>query len=65
MSHGPECGTSGLELVNPGDAGASLLYLKVTEPPCGNKMPAEYEPYLDMRQTDQIREWIAIGAPND
>jgi hypothetical protein len=65
VSHGPKCGASGLELVNPGDAGASLLYLKVTAPPCGNKMPAEYEPYLDLRQTEQIRMWIAMGASNN
>ncbi|HTB73285.1 MAG TPA: hypothetical protein VK762_08565 [Polyangiaceae bacterium] len=62
LSHGPSCADSGLTIVKPGDADASLLYLKVTDPPCGNRMPAGYEPYLDSRQTEQVRQWIAMGA---
>src|SRR5579859_5072708 len=48
---GPECADSGLTIVEPGDPDASLLYLKVTTPPCGNRMPAGYFPPLDTKQT--------------
>ncbi len=65
ISHGPACADSGLTIVTPGDPDASLLYLKVTDPPCGNRMPAAYEPYLDARQTEQVRQWIATGALNN
>jgi len=61
-SHGPDCAQSGLTIVKPGAPDASLMYLKVTTPPCGNKMPAEDEPYLDVKQVGQIREWIVLGA---
>lgn len=65
LSHGPVCGDSGLTIVKTGDPDASLLYLKVTDPPCGNRMPGGYEPYLDARQTEQVRQWIAMGALNN
>jgi hypothetical protein len=64
-SSGPKCGDSGLTIVEPGDPDASLLYLKITAPPCGNRMPAAYFPYLDSRQTAQVREWITRGALDD
>ncbi len=62
IARGPACADSGLTIIQPGDPDASLLYLKVTDPPCGNKMPAAYEPFLDARQTEQVRQWIAMGA---
>ena len=65
VSHGPKCGDAGLTIVEPGDPDASLLYLKITTPPCGNRMPAKYFPPLDAKQTAQIRDWIARGAMND
>ncbi|HEY2154303.1 MAG TPA: hypothetical protein VGH33_01645, partial [Isosphaeraceae bacterium] len=65
ISYGPDCADSGLTIVKPGDPDASLLYLKVTMPPCGNRMPAAYFPPLDTRQTEQVREWIAQGALDD
>ena len=64
-SSGPKCADSGLTIVEPGDPDASLLYLKITTPPCGNRMPAQYFPYLDSKQTAQVREWITRGALND
>jgi len=64
-AHGPDCGDAGLVIVDPGDPDASLLYRKVTSPPCGSKMPPEYVPYLDARQTAQIAEWITLGAQDD
>jgi hypothetical protein len=65
MANGPYCADAGLLIVDPGDPDASLFYLKVTNPPCGNKMPPIYVPYLDAKQTGQISGWIAMGAPND
>jgi hypothetical protein len=64
-AQGPNCADSGLLRVDPGAPDASLLYLKVTNPPCGAEMPPGYEPYLDSRETAQISEWISLGAPND
>jgi len=64
-AHGPYCADAGLLRVDPGDPDASLLYLKVTNPPCGAKMPPGYFPYLDARETAQISEWISLGAPNN
>jgi hypothetical protein len=64
-AHGPNCADSGLLRVAPGDPDASLLYLKVTNPPCGLKMPPSYQPYLDDRETAQIANWIAMGARDD
>jgi hypothetical protein len=65
VSHGPQCGSTGLTIVEPGKPEASLLYLKVTSPPCGNKMPAMYGLSLDSREIDQIKQWITLGAQND
>jgi hypothetical protein len=64
---GPQCASSGLKLVDPGHPETSLLYLKVTSPPCGSKMPLLYgdaSGSLDPMQIDQIRTWIEAGAPN-
>jgi hypothetical protein len=59
---------STLVRVVPGDAGASLLYLKVngftTKPPCGSPMPKSGE-IPDGGQAEvvaQIQEWINQGA---
>jgi|SRR5579884_1754068 len=63
---GPGCLDSGLKRVVPGHPESSLLYLKVTTPPCGDKMPYNgYTGVLDARQTGQIAGWIEAGAPND
>jgi hypothetical protein len=64
---GPDCAATHLLRVDPGHPETSLLYLKVTNPPCGSKMPLVYgaPEYLDSRQTAQIQAWIAAGAPND
>jgi hypothetical protein len=57
-------GCGGEVLVEPHDAEASLLVRKlVLPPPCGAPMPPD-EPLLP-EQVDQIRAWIALGAPND
>jgi len=62
---GPFCNTSGLLLVQAGDPDASLLWHKVStrEPPCGDPMPISA--MLAAEQVEQIREWIARGAPDD
>jgi hypothetical protein len=51
-------------LVVPGHADSSLLYLKVTSPPCGSLMP-QNAPALPKSSIDLIKSWIDEGAPND
>ncbi|MDB4928771.1 MAG: hypothetical protein JWM10_1255 [Myxococcaceae bacterium] len=61
---GASCGSSGLLRVTPGNATASLLYLKIrggTAPPCGNAMPRGL-PTLPAADIETIRAWIAAGA---
>lgn len=64
---GPSCAPTGLDRVAPGHPEASLLYLKITSPPCGDMMPLQYgmRVVLDPRQLAQIHDWIEAGAPND
>jgi hypothetical protein len=65
---GPNCAPTGLKRVEPGHPETSLLYLKVTSPPCGSKMPLLYgdaSGSLDPQQIEQIRQWIEAGAPNN
>jgi hypothetical protein len=65
---GPACGQSGLKLVDPGHSETSLLYLKITNPPCGARMPLLYgdaSGMLDPLAIEQVRGWIAAGAQND
>jgi hypothetical protein len=63
---GPMCASTGLLRVDPMHPESSLMYLKVTSPPCGSRMPAEGAgPPLDARQTQQIHDWIAAGALDD
>jgi hypothetical protein len=61
-AQGPMCAATGLRRVEPFHPETSLFYLKVTNPPCGSKMPLLYGLTLDIRETTQIREWIACGA---
>ena len=68
VASGAECAPTGLKRVNPEHPETSLLYLKVTDPPCGSKMPILYTGVigsLDPRQVDQIKQWINSGAPNN
>ncbi|MDB4988718.1 MAG: hypothetical protein JWN04_3896 [Myxococcaceae bacterium] len=62
-SSSTEC--SGMPLVVPGDPEASLLLLKLIEPPpCGSRMPLGGAA-LSEAQLEQVRSWIAAGAKND
>jgi hypothetical protein len=63
-AQGPLCAATGLKRVDPGLPDASLVYLKITHPPCGNKMPLSYGciGLLDPGDSEQIRQWIACGA---
>jgi hypothetical protein len=65
-AQGP-CASTGLLRVAPGHPASSILYLKVTNPPCGAKMPMLYgnAGTLDAREVAQIEEWIARGALDD
>jgi hypothetical protein len=56
------CG--GQALVAPGHADSSLLYLKVTSPSCGSRMPPNAAA-LPRARIDLIKNWIDEGAPND
>lgn len=59
------CRSTGLMRVAPGQPDQSLLYLKITNPPCGKQMPLSFgtSTPLDPRKIEQIREWILRGAP--
>jgi hypothetical protein len=62
-AEGPMCSKTGLLRVDPYHPDASLMYLKITTPPCGNKMPfLPGNPSLDPRDVAQIRQWISCGA---
>jgi hypothetical protein len=62
-----DCVSTGLLRVAPGKPEASLLYLKVTSPPCGQRMPLQFGAtgYLTSRQIAQMKRWIELGAPFD
>ena len=66
-AQGPDCAKAGFKRVNPGHPETSLLYLKITNPPCGAKMPKFYGDggSLGPVEIEQIKAWIALGALND
>ncbi len=43
------------------------MYLKVTTPPCGARMPLTFggSGQLNRRQLAQLKQWIERGAPDD
>jgi mono/diheme cytochrome c family protein len=57
------CRDSGLLRVKPGDPEHSLLYLKLTMPSCGSKMPPAAFGQVTEEQVSLVRQWIADGAP--
>ncbi len=44
-----------------GEPNSSLIYLKITNPPCGGKMPQGGS--LSQSEIDTIKDWISAGAP--
>jgi hypothetical protein len=64
---GSACAKSGLLHVDPGHPESSLLYLKLTDPPCGVRMPNLPGSLgrLDPRDIEQVRSWIELGARDD
>ncbi|QQR91459.1 MAG: hypothetical protein IPJ88_06960 [Myxococcales bacterium] len=59
---GAECGNSGLLVVKPGDADASLLVQKLENTQnCGSSMPLD-GPLLSPIFVNPIRDWINAGA---
>lgn len=62
----PSAQQPSLDRIEPGDADASYLYLKVTGAPTitGSRMPRGGPP-LDQELVDLLRDWIERGAPND
>lgn len=59
---GYQCRNSGLARVEPGAPERSLLYLKLTAPPCGSKMPPAAFGQVTSEQVELVRQWIAEGA---
>jgi hypothetical protein len=61
---GPTCAPTGLERVDPGHPDRSLMFLKITDPPCGSRMPLMYgySGMLTDPQINQIGQWITCGA---
>jgi hypothetical protein len=55
---------AGQTLVVKGDAGTSLLYEKLTSPPCGSMMP-QNAPALPQASIDMVKTWIEEGAPEN
>jgi hypothetical protein len=53
---GGDCSPS-LYYIVPGDLTDSLIYLKLTNPICGNRMP-DGGPYLDTRRINRLARWI-------
>lgn len=66
-AQGPGCADAGFKRVDPFHPETSLLYLKVTNPPCGDKMPRSYGSAmsLDQPSIDQMKAWITLGAKNN
>jgi hypothetical protein len=66
-AQGPGCAQTGLKRVDPGHPETSLLVLKVTTPPCGDKMPRSYGSSMSLEPAaiQQIKDWITLGAKND
>jgi outer membrane protein assembly factor BamB len=61
-ARGSSCqGTQNSNYVVPGNPDSSLLYLKITNPPCGGKMPLGGS--LSQSEIDTIKNWISAGAP--
>lgn len=56
------CAGSGLKRVEPGDPDKSLMYLKITAPPCGGKMPPAAFGTATPEQVALVRQWILDGA---
>jgi hypothetical protein len=61
MAAGSECANKGHIRVVAGDSASSLLYLKLTAPPCGDKMPQD-PAMLAAEKIDLVKQWIDEGA---
>jgi hypothetical protein len=59
---GYKCRDSGLKRVQPSDPEHSLIYLKLTNPPCGTKMPPAAFGQVTPEQVELVRTWIEQGA---
>jgi hypothetical protein len=58
-----KCKDSGLLRVKQGDPEQSLIYLKVTAPPCGKMMPSGgLGGVVTAEQVSLLRQWIMDGA---
>jgi polyvinyl alcohol dehydrogenase (cytochrome) len=64
---GAACGSSGAKRIEPGNPGASLLLEKISSatPRCGTVMPPGGSVTVPADLIEQVRAWIAAGAPNN
>jgi hypothetical protein len=64
---GVDCKDTGLRRIEPGEPDRSLAILKLSEPPpCGDRMPiALVASALPPEDIEQLRAWVARGAPED
>jgi polyvinyl alcohol dehydrogenase (cytochrome) len=64
---GEACASNGMLRVDPGNPEGSLLLNKMAHatPVCGTVMPPRGEVTVSDVQLEQVRAWIARGAPND
>lgn len=58
---GVECGASGTSRVVAGEPEMSLLFLKIDDPSCGDRMPLNEAP-LCPEEIEAVRQWILDGA---
>lgn len=66
-ANGAACGGSGIKRVDPGRPDSSLLLDKISHatPACGTVMPPGSDVTISQAAIDQVRAWIASGAPNN
>lgn len=50
--------------ITPGDSELSLIYKKLTAPPCGERMP-QGGPYLNTTESNRLLRWILQLQPGD
>lgn len=50
--------------ITPGDPEQSLIYKKLTAPPCGDRMP-QFGPYLNQTESNRLLRWIVELQPGD
>jgi len=50
--------------ITPRDPEQSLIYKKLTAPPCGDRMP-QFGPYLNQTESNRLLRWIVELQPGE